>query len=478
MIRRLSALLLIIVVLFTFGSNALACNEDQTNSYVSQILFGDRAYSKSLNENTKMLTAALFLCSEQADNQGQNKIDFLKSKKVSGVPALSDINIKKDALLECSHNCWNYEYPASKKIRENRKKVLRNTVNKVFDFGFINNIFGSNKGKCDSFAAMLYYSHILADYLADDPTDSEVVVDGKQIPAFSGESYVIINGDSPKFSSVDISRAELNTYLYSDLDSNGRAGTVLAVVGPMTLEDASDDSIRSIKPAGWKQNSYERISGSQSADLYNRSHLLARAMGGENLEENLVTGTNYLNQRGMKDLEDKVLKFVRDTGFSVLYRVTPVYKGDNKVCSGIQVEAFSFEDSGQGIRFNRYFYNVQPGIKIDYSTGNNWKSDNITDAKNTIPFVDPSNTKPDLISEMNEQFKVLFDEQKNSGVYTSMMNDINIVANKARTVVNSGDNAANIYIQTKKCQYEYYKVLRNYVPKLLEKEEFFKKAFR
>ena len=113
-------------------------------------------------------------------------------------------------------------------------------------------------------------------------------------------------------------------------------------------------------------------------------------------------------------------------------------------------------------------------------TGDNWKSDNITGAKHVIPFAvnNPSGDNPDLIFEMNKQFEVLFDDQKNSGVYISMMNDINNVANRARMVANSGDNAANIYIQTKECQYEYFEVLKNYVPKLLEKEDFFSKAFK
>lgn len=478
--KRLLTILMVVVLLLSNSSNVMACDEDQTNTYVTQILFGDRADSRASDEKVKMLIAALYLCSEQSDNQGQDKISYLKSHKVSGVPALKDINIKNSELNECSHNYWAYEFPASKKIRANRKKVLRNTVNKVFDFGFFNNCFNSDKGKCDSFAALLYYSHILADYLADDPSDTGVVVNGKLIPPYSGDPYTEINGNRPNFSSSDISRAESNTYLYDGLDERGRAGTILAVVGPNTLEEASRADISGIYPSGWRDNKYEGISGSQPNNLYNRSHLLARSMGGENNEENLVTGTTYMNQTGMRSFEDKVLDYVKRTGNHVLYRVTPIFKGDNKVCSGVQMEAYSIEDSGQGVSFNVYCYNVQPGIGINYMTGDNWRSDNITGAKHVIPFAvnNPSEDNPDLIFEMNKQFEVLFVDQKNTGVYISMMNDINIVANKARMIANSGENAANIYIQTKECQYEYFEVLKNYVPKLLEKEDFFSKAFK
>lgn len=479
MIKRFTALLLIIVLLLSLGSTSLACDEKQTSDYTSQILFGNRAYTKSSTDNYKMLVAGLYLCSVQADNQGQDKIDYLKIKRVSGLPTLSELNIQNSALMECSHNKWEYVSSGNRKSQENRKKALRNTVNKVFDFGFFNNLF-SSKGKCDSFAALLYYSHILADYLADDPSETEVVVDGKLIPAFSGTAYSIINGDRPKFSSVDKSRAEFNTYLYDGLDSNGRAKTVLAVVGPMTLEEASQDSIQSIKPAGWKQNSYERISGSHSAELYNRSHLLARSMGGENLEENLVTGTAYLNQTGMKELEEKVLRYIKNTNNNVLYRVTPVYKRDNKVCSGIQLEAFSLEDSGEGICFNRYFYNVQPGIKINYATGDSWQSDNITNARNTLPFAvsNPSENNPDLIYELNKHIAILFDDQKGSDTYNKLIRETQTAGNKARGLANSDINVGGVYIEMNKYKYEYLKALTDNVPRLLEKEEYFKKAFK
>ena len=197
--KRLSALLLAIVLLFTNSSAALACDEKQTNTYVTQILFGDRALSRSSDENVKMLLAALYLCSEQSDGLGQDKIDYLKQHRVSGIPALSSLDIKGTYLLECSHNSWEYEYAGAKKNQNNRRTVLQHTVNKVFDFGFINNLFSSGSGKCNSFAALLYYSHILSDYLADDPSETEAVVNGRAVSAYAGQATITLNGNQPSF---------------------------------------------------------------------------------------------------------------------------------------------------------------------------------------------------------------------------------------------------------------------------------------
>ena len=477
--KRLASLFMVVVLLLSFSNNVFACDEEQTNTYVRQILFGYQADSRASDENVKMLMAALYLCSEQADNQGQDKIDYLKSHKVSGIPALKKLNISNYQLFECSHSYWEYEYPAAKSIRANRQKVLRNTVNKVFGFDFFDYLFGGSTEKCDSFAAMLYYSHILADYLPDDSSDTEVMVNDQLIPSYSGKPYIEINNNKPEFSSVDISRVEAYPFVhYSPLEGDKR-GTVLALVGPETLAAPSDKNLPD--PPGWIQNKYDCISGNQEADLYNRSHIFAHSLGGEDEKYNLVTGTNYMNQRGMKPFEDKVRNYVNEFGNHVLYRVTPIYKeSSNKVCSGVQMEAYSIEDSGQGVCFNVYCYNVQPGIKINYATGDNWKTDTISDSNCAIPFAvsNPSKDNPDLIYAMNEQFEILFKDQKTSDLYIQMMNDINSIANEARAIVNSNDNSANKYINLKQCQYMYFDRLAYYVPQLLAKEEFFSKAFK
>lgn len=476
MIKRLTALLIAIVLLFTFSSTSYACDETQTNDYVTRILFGERAYGKASDEKTKMLMAALYLCSEQADDLGQDKIDFLKSKKVASVPALKDINVKGAELYKSSHNYWEYEYPASKKTRANRKKVLRNTVNKVFDFGFVNNIFGSNKGKCDSFAAFLYYSHILADYLEDIPDDTAVKVGGVSIPIFGDEPSVKINGDIPNFTDSEINRASMGPFTdYSPLDGHERAGVVIACITPEKVATVGKRAnMSNLRPSGWSFNKYPGIVNIQPPYLFNRCHLLAHGLGGEEIMRNVVTGTRYMNELMEKEVESKVLAYISNNKKSVLYRATPIYKGNNALCSGIQLEAYSIDDRGETLHFNRFFYNVQPGVVIDYSTGAN----HLYEEKDILPFAVLNPEKDhDLISEMNKHLEVLFEDQKKTGTYISMKNELNSIAHEARTALNSGKNDLDIQQKLIKCENEYYLVLCNYVPKLLEREEFFNKTF-
>lgn len=476
--KRLASLVMVVVLLLSCNSSVLACDEEQTNIYVTQILFGDRADSRASDENVRMLMAALYLCSEQADNQGQDKISYLKQHKVSGVPALNKINITNDQLIECSHKYWEYEYPAAKNIRANRQKVLRNTVNKVFDFGFFNNVFGSNQGKCDSFSAFLYYSHILADYLEDVPNDTEVSVNGGSVPIYTDQDYAIINNDIPTFTEAEIARAKSGTFIdYSPLDSHGRAGVVTACIGPDTIDSVGDRANMSgIKPSGWRFDTYPGIVNSQPAYLYNRCHLLAHSLGGKDKEDNLVTGTRYMNEIMAREVENKVKEDIDSTKQNVLYRATPIYKGSNALCSGIQLEVYYLDDTGEGKHFNRFFYNVQPQIAIDYSTGDNYFSDE----SKYLPFavINPSDNNRDLIYEMNKHLAIIFDDQKESGVYIAMMNDLNAIANEARTALNSGGSDTEIRKILDKCQYEYFEALKTYVPRLLENEDFFSKTFK
>lgn len=477
MIKRLAALLMTIALLFTISSTSYACDENRSNNYVSQILFGDRALVRASDDNTKMLMAALYLCSEQADNQGQDKVDYLKKKKVSGVPALKDVNIKSSELSVCSHLYWEYEYPASKKTRANRKKVLRNTVNKVFDFGFVNNIFGSKSGKCDSFAAFLYYSHILADYLENIPDDTAVKVGGVSVPVFSDEPSVRINGDIPNFTDSEIKRASLGSFTdYSFLDDHERAGVVIACITPEKVASVGKRAnMSNLRPSGWNFNKYPGIVNTQPPYLFNRCHLLAHALGGEEIMKNIVTGTRYMNELMDNEVESKVLEYISNNKKSVLYRATPIYKGNNALCSGIQLEAYSIDDRGESLHFNRFFYNVQPGVIIDYSSGDNY----LYEENDILPFAVLNPEKDhDLISEMNKHLEILFEDQKKSGTYISMKNELNSIAHEARTALNSGKSDIEIQQKLTKCEYEYYSVLCNYVPKLLEKEEFFNKTFK
>ena len=478
--KRRIVTIIAICLLVSFCSTAFGCDENQTSTYVTQILFGDSALSRASDEKVKMLLSALYLCSEQADGLGQDKLDYIKGHGVSGVPALSGLNIKGSELLSCSHHSWEREYASNKSNQGNRRRILQNTVNAVFDFGLINNIFGSGGGKCNSFAALLYYSHILADYLADDPDDTQAVVNGKQVSPYSGQATTVVSGGMPAFTASQKKNTTSFTK-FSELDSLGRAGVAFANVGPDILPPSgSREQIGMIRPAGWNQNRYDGIVNSQPAYLYNRCHVLAHSLGGVDQEKNLVTGTRYLNEDGMKPFEDMVVSYVRTSGNHVLYRASPIFKGDNKLCSGVQIEAYSVEDAGAGICFNVYCYNVQPGIDLNYVTGDNVISDITFGTDNILPFVtyNPSDQNPDLIYEMNKHFEILFDSQKNSGTYTSMINQINALATEARSVGLRGENPAQCYMALKEYEYKVFEVLKIYVPLLLSKEDFFISAFQ
>lgn len=478
MIKRIVSFILTIVLLFSLSSTVFACDENQTNTYVTQILFGDSALSKANDQNVEMLLSALYLCSEQSDNQGQDEIDYLKASKVSGVPSLSALNIKNQILMECSHNAWEYEFSAHKKAQAKRKKVLQNTVNKVFDFGFINNLFGSKSGKCNSFAALLYYSHILADYLADDPDATEVNVNGKMTPAYAGAAYTEINGNRPSFTAKQKKKTE-SFVTYSDLDSQGRAGIAYGCIGRDMLNKSKESKTDGIVPSGYNKNEYKEVINAQPARVYNKSHLIAHILGGIDQKTNIITGTDYMNKKGMEPFEIKVLTCIEKKGYHVLYRVTPVYKGYNKIASGVQLEAYSIEDSGTEICFNVFCYNIQPGIKINYANGETELSDVTVEAERILPFAigNPSDNNPDLIYEMNKHFAILFEDQKSSGTYTSMMNEINSIAADARAVAKNGNSTAQNYASMKENEYKYLDVLKRRVPKLLEKEDFFSSVF-
>ena len=186
------------------------------------------------------------------------------------------------------------------------------------------------------------------------------------IPAYSGSPYVTLNGGTPTFS-----KAELKTQsyeYYSNLDKLERCGVVHACIGRDIMPTEERGSIGMVKPAGWHTVKYDCVDGKY---LYNRCHLIGYQLSGENAnEKNLITGTRYMNVDGMLPFENMVANYVENTGNHVLYRVTPIFEGDNLVASGVQMEAKSVEDDGVGICFNVYVYNNQPSIEIDYLTGN------------------------------------------------------------------------------------------------------------
>ena len=198
----------------------------------------------------------------------------------------------------------------------------------------------------------------------EEPVYSASVQD---VPAFSGEPFVVINDNIPEFSDEDL--VDESYEYYSPLDSLGRCGYAMACVGRDIMPTEDRESISSVKPSGWVQNQYDFVDGKS---LYNRCHLIGFQLTGENANElNLITGTRYCNVEGMLPFENMIADYVKETGNHVLYRVTPVYDEDHMVARGVQMEAKSVEDNGEGVCFHVYVYNNQPGVIIDYATGDN-----------------------------------------------------------------------------------------------------------
>lgn len=191
------------------------------------------------------------------------------------------------------------------------------------------------------------------------------------LPDYSGEAYVELNDNVPDFSKKDMTSKAFEKY--SELDDLGRCGVAYANVCTETMPTEERGNIGIIKPSGWQTVKYDNVDGKY---LYNRCHLIGYQLTAENAnEKNLITGTRYLNVEGMLPFENLVADYVEETDNHVLYRVTPIFKGDNLLASGVQIEAYSVEDKGKGVSFNVYCYNVQPGITIDYTNGDSKLSD-------------------------------------------------------------------------------------------------------
>lgn len=178
--------------------------------------------------------------------------------------------------------------------------------------------------------------------------------------------YIVVNDNQPFFTEADFTKESFESY--SELDFLGRCGVAFANLGIDLMPTEERGEIGSIKPTGWHTVKYDNVDGKY---LYNRCHLIGFQLSAENAnKKNLITGTRYLNVQGMLPFENMVADYIKETKNHVLYRVTPVFDGDNLLASGVQMEALSVEDNGAGICFNVFIYNVQPGIQIDYATGN------------------------------------------------------------------------------------------------------------
>ena len=212
------------------------------------------------------------------------------------------------------------------------------------------------------------------------------------IPQYNGTPYVEIHDNEPQFNSSDMNKKSFESY--SNLDSLDRPQVAYANISKDLMPNTKRTSIGTVKPTGWHTVRYKGIDGKY---LYNRCHLIGYQLTGENANrKNLMTGTRYLNVEGMLPFENEVCDYIKKTNHHVLYRVTPIYDSDNLVANGVQMEAYSVEDKGQGISFNVYCYNVQPDVEIDYATGD---SSLLADAAVQSDSTDSSGQKAAVTSD-------------------------------------------------------------------------------
>ena len=231
-------------------------------------------------------------------------------------------------------------------------------------------LFAFSIAACSSTGGGTAYSGNTADNSADSSSSVQTADTVDDVPEYSGEPYVEINDNQPEFEEYELTTVPFENY--SELDELGRCGEAEACVGEETMPTEDRESISSVEPTGWENEKYDIVDGGY---VYNRCHLIGFQLTGENAnEENLITGTRYMNTEGMLPFENMVADYIHETDNHVLYRVTPIFEGEDLVASGVQMEAESVEDDGAGICFNVYVYNVQPQITINYATGENWES--------------------------------------------------------------------------------------------------------
>lgn len=189
------------------------------------------------------------------------------------------------------------------------------------------------------------------------------------VPVYENTPYTIMNNNQPFFTDDQLTAVSFE--MYSGLDKLGRCSVCFVNVGTDTMPTEERGEIGQVKPSGWQLVKYDNVDGRY---LYNRCHLIGFQLTGENANvQNLITGTRYLNVEGMLPFENEIANYVRKTGNHVLYRVTPIFEGNNLLASGVLMEAKSVEDNGAGVQFCVYCYNVQPGIGINYKNGESWE---------------------------------------------------------------------------------------------------------
>ena len=475
--KRIIAIIICIVVLVTSSCQHVTLSQELVsevqNPYLLQMLFGNRASQYKSNEKAQMLLSALFLCCGHYKEEGQDVVNYLKSKGVSRIPNYNDISIsEREELLKCVCSSWdNSVYDITdKKIRSARKNIIINTVKKIFTFS-------KTDPSAEQFAKLLYYLDILSVYYSCYELDKTGVSFNRySVPPYTGNPTIQLNGNIPVFTENQKRAAEP---FYTPLNEKKLCGVVYAVIGEETLSppgSRDEAAIRSILPPGIeKQFAYEDIPGCKQ-NIYSRCHLLAHQLFiGTDRETNLITGTTYFNEYGMKPYEDKVAAYVKGTGNHVLYKVTPVYVGNNSIASGVQMEAYSVEDNGSGICFNIYCYNVLPGIGINYENGASYKKDELAGNDWTLPFslFGADKNHIDFIYEMEACLNAVFSNNLTSNKFIGMKDELSKIAIAARAL---NPKKVSDYDELQKYEYDYMNTLINYLPMLLQDCGFFSQA--
>ena len=207
------------------------------------------------------------------------------------------------------------------------------------------------------------------------------------VPAYSGKAYISVNGNVPYFTAAELTTTAFETY--SDLDTLGRCGVTYACIGQDLMPTKERGSIGMVKPTGWHTVRYDDLVDGKY--LYNRCHLIGYQLTGENANtKNLITGTRYLNIEGMLPFENMVADYIQETDNHVLYRVTPIFEGNNLLANGVLMEGYSVEDKGAGVSYCVFAYNVQPGIEIDYATGESKLADSAQQEEQKTATVTPT----------------------------------------------------------------------------------------
>lgn len=211
-------------------------------------------------------------------------------------------------------------------------------------------------------------------------------------------TYTVLNNNIPEFSENEITTTAFEEY--SELDDLGRCGVAFACIGEEIMPTEERGAIGQIKPSGWQMAKYDIVDGKY---LYNRCHLIGYQLSGENAnEKNLITGTRYMNVDGMLPFENKVADYIKETKNHVMYRVTPIFEGNNLLAKGVQMEAFSVEDNGEGVSFNVFVNNIQPGVEINYLDGTSkLKSDNSSEKITKKEEEKPEKENSDTIYILN-----------------------------------------------------------------------------